>query len=155
MYEQETASDATEDLRRAVAPCGLDCGRCLSNPDSPICRLSRGLRHELGGFADVAGRFAGMDPVFAEYGGFAKVLDRFADGGCSGCRGGRCLLSSCGVKDCVLEHRVDWCFQCAEFPCDRTNLPPMLRDRWQHNNERMREVGPAAYLEEMRKKSRY
>ena len=30
-------------LRERIAPCGLDCGRCLDNPDSPIGRLSREL----------------------------------------------------------------------------------------------------------------
>lgn len=144
-----------KELRRVVAPCGLDCGRCLSNPESPISRLSSELRMELGGFAAMAERFAGMDPAFAGYPGFAAVLDRFADAGCTGCRDGKCLLATCGVQDCAPERGVDWCFECADFPCDRTNLPPMLQERWRRNNERMREIGPEAYLAEIRKKPRY
>ena len=35
-------------LQERIAPCGLDCGRCLDNPDSPIGRLSRELARELG-----------------------------------------------------------------------------------------------------------
>ncbi len=144
-----------EALRRAVAPCGLDCGRCLSNPESPIATLARDLRRELGGFAAMAERFAGMDPAFAQYPGFAAVLDRLADADCSGCRDGRCLLTSCGVKDCAPAHGVDWCCECPEFPCEKSNLPPMLRQRWRRNTERIRELGPAAWLDAIRKKPRY
>lgn len=144
-----------EDLAEIVAPCGLDCGRCLDNPGSPISRHARELRRELGGFAAVAERFAGMDPAFADYAAFEKVLDRFAGAGCSGCRGGQCLLKACRVKHCVKERGVDWCHQCAAFPCEETGLPPMLHERWKNNNERMREVGVAAYLAEQREKPRY
>jgi len=144
-----------DELVRVVAPCGLDCGRCLSNPQSPISGLSRDLRGQLGGFAALAGRFAGMDPVFANYDGFADVLDRLADAGCTGCRSGQCLLSSCKVGACVAERGVDWCFQCAQFPCQDTGLPPLLLNRWKMNNERMRDVGPEAYFAAMRKEPRY
>lgn len=138
-----------------VAPCGLDCGRCLDNPTSPICGLAQGLKAELGGFAALADRFAGMDPVFADYPAFERLLERLGRGGCTGCRSGNCLLSSCGVKDCVRGQGVDFCHECGEFPCDKTMLPPMLHERWLRNNERMREVGLETYLTQLRLKPRY
>ncbi|MBU1003638.1 MAG: DUF3795 domain-containing protein [Proteobacteria bacterium] len=144
-----------EELVAQVAPCGLDCGRCLDNPASPICGLSRRLKGELGGFAALAGRFAGMDPVFKEYQAFDRLLERLGKGGCTGCRSGNCLLTSCGVKDCVRERSVDFCHECGEFPCDRTLLPAVLHERWQRNNERMREVGLEAFLAQTRLKPRY
>jgi len=138
-----------------VAPCGLDCGRCLDNPGSPVCRLAGELKRELGGFAALAERFAGMDPAFGEYAGFERVLVRLAKGGCTGCRSGNCLLTSCRVKDCVRAKGVDFCHECGDFPCGDTGLPEMLNERWKKNNQRMRELGLAAYLADMREKPRY
>lgn len=145
------APDPLDDM----APCGLDCGRCLSNPGSAIARLARELRAELGGFAALAERFAGMDAAFGAYGGFERLLDRLGGGQCTGCRSGRCLLSSCGVKDCAAARGVRWCFQCPEFPCRRTNLPPALHERWRANNQRMAARGPEAFFAAMRKQPRY
>ncbi|BBD08967.1 DUF3795 domain-containing protein [Desulfovibrio ferrophilus] len=138
-----------------VAPCGLDCGRCLDNPDSAICGLSQRLREELGGFSALAERFAKMDPAFGEYPAFERLLDRLGKGGCTGCRSGNCLLSGCGVKDCVREQGVDFCHECGDFPCNKTMLPPALHERWKQNNERMREMGLEVYLAEARLKPRY
>ncbi len=138
------------DLQRIlnnVAPCGLHCGHCLSNPDSPIAGLARRLRDQLGGFAKAAPRFAGYDPVFEDYGAFQRILDRFADqGGCRGCRfGGACLFGACKVPACIREHGVDFCFQCAQFPCDGHGLPPMLAGIWAERNTMMRDQGLEAF----------
>lgn len=144
-----------DQMLREVAPCGLDCGRCLDNPDSAISRLAVRLADELGGFAALAERFSGMDPAFADYPAFDAVLARLGKGGCSGCRDGNCLLSSCTVKDCVKQHGVDFCHECGDFPCGDTGLPPALVERWKKNNQRMRELGLEVYLAEMRMKPRY
>ncbi len=144
-----------EEIMRRIAPCGLDCGKCLSNPESPISDLSRELLAELGGFGAVAERFAGMEPAFDKYPAFEAVLQHLAGAKCTGCRDGECLLSSCGVKDCVKEHDVDYCFECSEFPCNKTNLPPALHERWKKNNERMKSGGIEAYLEFVKRQPRY
>jgi hypothetical protein len=144
-----------EHLLEVIAPCGLYCGKCLAYPDSPISRLSRQLKEELGGFASIAARFASMDPAFNGFPEFERILDRFARGGCSGCRTGECLFAHCLVKECVRERSVDFCFQCTEFPCDRTNFPPNLRERWEQANRLMGEIGVPAFFESVRGKPRY
>ncbi len=138
-----------------VAACGLDCGRCLSHPASPISRLSRELLAELGNFGARAAFFAHMDPVFNDYAAFEAVAKRFAGADCGGCRSGRCLLGNCAVRKCVTTRGVDFCFECGEFPCDHTGFPEMLHARWLANNQRMREMGLGAYVEWMAAQARY
>lgn len=143
------------ELLLQIAPCGLDCGRCLNNPNSPISRHARSLLASLDGFAKMAKGFARMDAAFGEYPAFERVAGRLASGGCSSCRDGNCLLADCGVKDCIRARGLDFCHECAEFPCAGTNMPPSLRELWQANNERMRQVGLTTYFAELRAKPRY
>jgi hypothetical protein len=133
-------------LRDRIAPCGLDCGRCLDNPDSPIGRLARELARELGGFGKRAAFFARLDPAFAAYPEFESLLGRLGRGGCGGCRTGNCLLADCRVKDCVRERGVDFCFQCPDFSACDPGLPPGLAERWRDNNRHMAAIGIKAYV---------
>ncbi len=135
-----------EAIARRLAPCGLDCGRCLNHPESPISRLAGELKEELGGFGERAAFFAKLDPVFAEYAAFEAVLDRFAGAVCSGCRTGKCLLGECVPQKCVKEKGVDFCFQCAEFPCENPGFEGPLKERWLQNNQKMREMGIEAFF---------
>lgn len=144
-----------DDLLRRIAPCGLDCGRCLDNPDSPIGRHARALGRELGGFGRRAAFFAALDPVFAAYADFERLLDRLGRGGCRGCREGTCLFADCRVKDCVKERGVDYCWQCARFEVCDPGLPPPLAERWREGNRRMREMGLEAYAGWLDAKPRY
>gem|GEM_PF-312043 len=138
-----------------LAACGLDCGRCLSHPQSPISRHAQGLLTELGGFAARAAFFARIDPIFESYAAFEAVAKRFAAADCAGCRTGRCLLGHCIVQTCVKERGVDFCYECGEFPCDHTGFPEMLHARWLENNQKMREMGPEAFLAASRTRPRY
>ncbi len=138
-----------------LAACGLDCGRCLSHPGSPISRHARGLLDELGNFAARAAFFARLDPVFEHYAAFEAVAKRFAAADCTGCRSGTCLLGNCAVQTCVKARGVDFCFECGEFPCDRTGFSEMLHARWLANNEKMRELGLAAYMAWVAQQARY
>jgi len=138
-----------------IAACGLDCGRCLSHPQSPISRHARGLLTELGDFASRAAFFARLDPVFEHYAAFEAVAKRFAAADCAGCRSGTCLLGRCTVQTCVKERGVDFCCECAEFPCDHTGFSGMLHARWLANNEKMRELGLAGYMEWAAGQARY
>lgn len=134
------------DLLRRIAPCGLDCGRCLDNPESPIAFHARELRRELGGASRLAAFFAeGVDPVFAAYDDFERLLERLGRGGCRGCREGTCFFTACRVKDCVKERGVDFCFECERFDACDPGLPPGLAERWRDNNRRLREEGLARY----------
>jgi hypothetical protein len=59
------------------------------------------------------------------------------------------------VLECCRAHGVDFCFQCNEFPCERTVFDPDLKDRWIAMNARMKEVGVQTYLLETKDLCRY
>lgn len=143
-------------LLDTIAPCGLSCGKCLANPQSPISYLSRGLLKELAGFGKMAERFSGFHPVFRQYQAFEAVLSHLGQGAsCTGCRTGECLFQGCRVKECVRKQGVDYCFQCSAFPCEETGFPSELQKRWQLNNQRMAEIGLENYAGEIESKPRY
>jgi hypothetical protein len=144
-----------EDLLRRIAPCGLDCGRCLDNPDSPIGFHARELRRELGGFGLRAAFFTALDPAFAAYADFERLLERLGKGSCRNCREGACLFADCRVKDCVKERGVDFCFACDRFDACDPGLPKPLADRWRANNQRMRETRLQEYARWLDDQPRY
>ena len=143
-------------IRARVAPCGLSCGKCVAYGDSSLHRAARDLADGLGdNFGGYAARFAAMNPAFKDYEGFRRLLDFLAAGTCSGCREQGCLFQACKVPGCVKEHEVDYCFECAEFPCDRHGMPGPLAHLWRANNEKMAEIGLEAWFEGCRKRPRY
>jgi hypothetical protein len=91
-----------------VAPCGIDCGTCELN----ICKDN------------------------------LQLIDIFVSKGipkekipCAGCRNieGNCpvIEGKCETYKCVIEKKVEFCFECDDFPCvklqpcaDRANILP-------------------------------
>lgn len=144
-----------EELIDRLAPCGLDCLRCLARSGGEVERSSLAILAALDGFDKHAARFAAFDPVFADYPGFRRVAERLAAGRCQGCRVGGCLHTTCRAHKCVKKHGVDFCYQCERFPCEETGLEGALLERWQKNNERMREIGSEAFLAESLARPRY
>jgi hypothetical protein len=81
---------------RLVAPCGIDCGNCILNTctDDPAMidhLVARGIPRE-------------------------KLP-------CAGCRNvkGNCpvIASACETFVCISQKEVEYCFQCADFPCSK------------------------------------
>ncbi|QGY39621.1 DUF3795 domain-containing protein [Pseudodesulfovibrio cashew] len=135
-------------IRSRLAPCGLSCGSCLAFAGGPIQRHAKALQALLGeNFAAYAKRFEGMNPVFENYSQFEVLLGFLGQGSCSGCREQGCLFLQCKVPACCREHRVDYCHQCEEFPCDVHGMPEGLAERWRINNEKMRELGVATWYQ--------
>jgi hypothetical protein len=91
-----------------VAPCGIDCGTCELN----ICKDN------------------------------LQLIDIFVSKGipkekipCAGCRNieGNCpvIKGKCETYKCVIEKKIEFCFECDDFPCvklqpcaDRANILP-------------------------------
>lgn len=147
-----------EFIRERLAPCGLHCGRCFAFAGGPIHQLSSQLQSALGNFGVYAARFAELlnDPVFTCYPQFGTVLGHLAKGACRGCRKEKCaLFTSCGVRPCAEERGVDFCFQCADFPCGRTGFDEHLYRRHVAINRRMEEIGVERYYEEVKDQPRY
>ena len=100
----------TQERERLVAPCGIDCGLCelyTWKDDQRLYSylLSRGIPQE-------------------------KIP-------CAGCRDikGECPVigGTCATYLCVTEKKVDFCFDCNEFPCARLNPSADRADILPHN----------------------
>jgi len=138
-----------------LAPCGLSCQKCLGYIKGDIAFHSQKLQDLLGNFDTYAERFSSFLPVFKNYPSFKKMLSHLAEPNCEGCRQGGCKYPDCGVAKCYNEKGVDFCFQCDEFPCEKTNFDPHLKARWIKMNNRMKEIGVESYYEETKDMCRY
>ena len=135
-------------ILNTVAPCGLNCVKCFAREGGSIQVLSQELQKNLGDFDIYAERFTELlnEPVFSNYPQFKEMLAYFAQANCKGCRNEQCkLFSQCGVRTCHQEMNVDFCFECSEFPCEKTNFDTHLKNRWVKINERIREDGIEKY----------
>ncbi|MBN2091018.1 DUF3795 domain-containing protein [candidate division KSB1 bacterium] len=144
-----------KDILNHLAPCGLNCHKCLSKESGTIKEHSKILKQLLGNFDNYAERFSNFQPIFKHYPQFKEVLHILTQGDCTGCREGNCKYPHCGVLACFREKDVDFCFECENFPCDHTNFDPDLHSRWLQMNRRMKEIGVEAYYEEKKDAPRY
>ena len=144
-----------EDMLERLAPCGLNCGKCVAYAKGEIRFHSEKLKDLLGSFDGYAERFKRFRPVFEHYPAFKALLEHFTKAECRGCRAGDCTYPNCGVAACYKDKGVDFCFQCDEFPCAKTNFDENLKARWIAMNIRMKEVGVERYFEESKDAPRY
>lgn len=138
-----------------LAPCGLDCTRCVALANGEVRRLAARLSETLSGYEKMAARMAGFVPALAHYAEFQGVLEFLMSGSCIGCRAGGSTAPFCAARVCFREKGVDFCFQCDEFPCERNHYPEALRKRWLSYGRRMQEVGVEAFYREQQAKPRY
>jgi len=138
-----------------LAPCGLNCRKCLAYHEGEIKIHSTKLKELLGSFEKYAERFSKFLPVFSNYPSFKELLTFLKQGDCGGCRSGAGKNPNCGVIKCYKEKGVDFCFQCDEFPCEKANFDPDLKQRWIKMNNRMKEIGIEAFFKEDKELPRY
>jgi hypothetical protein len=143
------------EILKVLAPCGLNCGKCQAYGDGDIKLHATELKRLLGSFEIYAERFSRFLPAFRNYHYFKELLTLFSQANCKGCRQGDCKYPNCGVALCYKQKNVDFCFQCKEFPCNRTNFDSNLKQQWIATNTRMKEVSVEAYFEEMKNVPRY
>lgn len=147
-----------QNILEYLGPCGLNCQKCFAFKEGNIKQHSEALRDSLGNFDAYASRFVDLldAPVFKKYSDFKEMLDHFANENCLGCRKQEChLFKSCNVRTCYKDKSVDFCFQCNEFPCNHSGFDNHLEKRWIAINQRMKEIGPENYFNEIKDKSRY
>lgn len=145
-------------VKSRLAPCGLHCGKCFAFAEGDISQHSCQLQQSIGNFDVYAERFVSLlnEPVFKKYGEFKELLDYFATVTCKGCRKEQCkLFKDCNVRTCHEQKKVDYCFQCSEFPCDNTGFDEHLHKRSVNINKRMKEIGVEEYFKEIKDKPRY
>lgn len=147
-----------EQIINRLAPCGLHCGKCFAFVDGDIKNESKRLKESLGEFDIYAARFVDLinEPLFEKYPDFKKLLSYFASVECNGCRKEKCkIFKECKVRDCHETKRIDFCFQCSDFPCDNTGFDNHLHKRSVDINMRIKEIGVEEYYNEIKDKPRY
>ena len=148
----------TQQILEALAPCGLSCEKCFAHANGDIRNYGIKLKEKLGNFDIYARRFETLigDPIFKKYPDFKEMLDYLASENCQGCRHEQCkLFKDCGVRPCHQEKNIDYCYECDEFPCNKTGFDEHLHARWIKLNERIREVGIEQYYAETKTLPRY
>jgi hypothetical protein len=139
-----------------LAPCGLDCSRCVYFGKGDVKTNAAELRRALADYEKVVPAHAkSIAPVLGDYDRFKAVLEHFAGGECVGCRNGAPCFEFCAARTCHKEKGVDFCFQCAEFPCDKNHYPGSLDRRWREFGARMKKVGVERFYEESLSRPRY
>ncbi|MDR3541702.1 MAG: DUF3795 domain-containing protein [Desulfosporosinus sp.] len=147
-----------EDILKALGPCGLNCEKCFAHENGEIRKYSLKLIEKLGNFDFYAKRFESLldNPIFKKYPDFKIMLEYLASENCKGCRKENCkLFKDCGVRNCHQQRKIDFCFQCNDFPCKNTNFDSALDKRWIKLNNRIREIGLEKYYAETKDKPRY
>jgi hypothetical protein len=147
-----------EEIMAAIAPCGLSCETCFAHVDGDIRKYAMKLKEKLGNFEGYAKRFETMmdEPVFRKYADFKEILVYFASEHCRGCRKEQCrMFNNCGIRKCHQEKQIDFCYQCNNFPCNRTNFDERLYQVWVILNEKIRKSGIESYYEKARVRPRY
>mgnify|MGYP001555099664 CR=1 FL=1 len=144
-----------QEILNQLAPCGLNCNKCMANESGQIKHHSQKLKKLLGNFEGYAKRFSKFMPIFNQYNEFKELLNFFTIGSCNGCRAGDCKYPNCGAAKCYQEKKIDFCFECNEFPCDKTNFDENLKERWIKMNNRMKEIGVEKYYDETKDLPRY
>lgn len=142
----------------AIAPCGLNCSKCFAKKDGEIQKNASSLKDNLGNFDIYAERFSTLlsNSAFELYPQFKEFLAFASEGQCEGCRIEVCqLFKDCNVRTCAKEKKVDFCYECPEFPCKKTGFDLHLERRWLANQKRIKEIGIEDYYNEQNLKSRY
>ncbi len=148
----------TDQIMSSIAPCGLNCEKCFAQADGDIRKHSLALQKRLGNFESYAKRFETQlgNPVFKHYPAFKKMLDYFAQENCKGCRHEQCkLFKACGIRGCHQNKKIDFCYQCGEFPCNRTNFGKEQYEAWVRINRRIQKTGVEQFYEQTKGSSRY
>ena len=141
-----------------LSPCGLDCSRCVFSTNGSVRKNADELLEGLTGFGKMAKFLAAENPALAGYDAFLAVLDFLRSGECQGCRNGAgCYdgYDGCEARNCVKTGKVDFCFECDSFPCDRNKFNPLLAEKWKTNNLEMKKNGVESFYAEKKKKPRY
>ena len=75
---------------------------------------------------------------------------------CKGCRfgGGWSWWPDCPVRDCTIQKGIDFCYQCADFPCNKLKEEPLLEIKKSiiETNNKIRDIGIEEHFQILRDK---
>lgn len=135
--------DKSEIIKK-VAPCSLMCHTCSAYNDGIICASAKTLLKYLEGIKEFYE--VHMPDAVESYNNFEGVLSIYAGASCSGCRSTEhngCSIEGCFLLECTKNHGVDFCGECNEFPCKKTQgiFEEIVYRQWLEGNQQIREYG--------------
>jgi len=136
------------ELLRLIAPCGLVCYTCDGFKGGVINEAAKKLLYVLGSYDSFLKSCPGSRPISGKYDDFKEVLKYLADVKCNGCRQDHCMDSGCIVLGCTKGQGIDFCYECKEFPCTKSNFQDGLKEKWIRKNNRIKEIGIEKFFEE-------
>jgi hypothetical protein len=142
-------------LLRVIAPCGLLCYTCDAMKDGVINASAKKLLYVLGSYDSFLDGSPGSRTISDKYNDFKEVLEYLANGKCHGCREDHCMDSNCIIPKCTEDRGILFCFECKDFPCDKTGFPTGLREKWIRKNNKIKEIGIEQFFEEEKKVPHY
>lgn len=142
-----------EKILKSIAPCSMNCTTCTGCNYGKISYHSKELLKLLEGHEEFLDKNLkeGYRHKLEEFQMFKKKLKKYATPKCSGCRNSRangCSIKGCIIPDCTKEHKVDFCAECPEFPCNKVNESIYKKTtikRWLDGNTKIKEIGINKY----------
>lgn len=145
-------------ILQKVAPCSLMCHTCSAFSKGVICESAKTLSKYLDGMKEFYQKH--MPDAVQSYTEFQKVLGFYSAGPCRGCRSkehNRCSIQGCFLLECTKEHGIDFCGECAKFPCGKTEslFETEVYNQWLHGNQQIKEKGIEEFWKENSQKPHY
>lgn len=150
------------EILNSIAPCSLCCYTCAVKKDGAIAKISGTLLKYHNGYYEFQRK--ALPRKYKRKAKnelkFVKQLQKAEKASCSGCRNGehsKYCIKNCFVLQCTLAHKVDFCGECEEFPCDKTKkiFSDTVFTDWLTGNERIKQIGAEKYFEEITTRSHY
>ncbi len=104
--------------------------------------------------------FRRNDELFSLCGLNCSLCPMFISKQCTGCRAGSWCAKFCHIAPCSVKHGgIDYCFQCAEYPCKKYDGIDLRDSLMSHRNQKTdmakaKRIGIEAYHDEQREKVR-
>jgi hypothetical protein len=136
------------EMLRLIAPCGLLCYTCDAMKNGVINESAKKLLYVLGSYDSFLESCSSSRPISGKYSDFKEVLAYLADAKCNGCREDHCMDSNCIVPECTKNQNIHFCYECRDFPCDKTGFPDDLKEKWMRKNNKIKAIGIEKYFEE-------
>lgn len=136
------------EILRLIAPCGLLCYTCDAMKNGVINEAAKRLLSVLESYDAFLESTPGARPIAGKYNDFKEVLTYLANVQCNGCREDQCLNTNCKVAECTKNRKIDFCYECQEFPCAKTGFFGALKEKWIRKNNKIKAAGIEQFFEE-------
>ena len=146
------------EIIRKTAPCSLMCYTCSAFNKGIICESAKTLSQYLNGIGEFYKEH--WISVAEKYNIFEDILNLYKRASCSGCRSAKYNannIKGCFVLECANSHKVDFCGECDEFPCQKAKdlFEKEVYLQWLDGNTQIKNEGIEVFWENNFKKPHY